>query len=121
MNATTVGIINIPTNGRLTRSVPRGALCICDSSSSAASISEKMRRQRFEEQGTFRGQGDAAGAAMKEAHAEAFLHPRHRLADRRRRNAELPPCKRETSGLRRLNEGIQRSQTVHARTSISDN
>src|ERR1700730_15415324 len=46
MNATRVGIISMPTNGRPTRSVPRGASCVCDSSSSAASISEKMRRQR---------------------------------------------------------------------------
>jgi hypothetical protein len=28
---------------------------------------------------------------------------------------------RETSGLRRLNEGIQRSETVHPRSSITDN
>src|SRR5438445_3217262 len=46
MNAASVGIISMPTNGRPTRSVPRGASCVCDSSSSAASISEKMRRQR---------------------------------------------------------------------------
>src|SRR6478736_3265095 len=46
MNATSVGIISMPANGRPTRSVPRGASCVCDSSSSAASISEKMRRQR---------------------------------------------------------------------------
>jgi hypothetical protein len=57
---------------------------------------------------------------MKEAHAEPFLHPRHRLADRRRRHAKLPSCNRKTSGFRRLNEGIQRSQTVHSRSSISD-
>src|ERR1700730_9660144 len=56
---------------------------------------------------------------MKEPHAEPFLHPRHRLADRRRRHAELPSRNRETSGVRRLNEGIQRSQTVHPRTSTS--
>jgi hypothetical protein len=43
---------------------------------------------------------------MKKAHAEPLLHPRHRLADRRRRHAELPPCNREASGFRRLNEGI---------------
>lgn len=41
MNATRVGIISMATNGRMTRSVPRGASCVCDSSSSAASISEK--------------------------------------------------------------------------------
>jgi hypothetical protein len=32
--------------------------------------------------GTFRGECDAARAAMEKAHAEPFLHPRHRLADR---------------------------------------
>src|SRR3984893_9716796 len=58
---------------------------------------------------------------MKEAHAEPFLHPRHRLADRRRRHAQLPRRNSEASGCGRLNEGIQRSQTVHPRTSISDN
>src|ERR1700732_4245645 len=58
---------------------------------------------------------------MKEAHAEPFLHPRHRLADRRRRHAKLSSRDRETSGFRRLNEGIQRSQTVHPRTSTADN
>jgi hypothetical protein len=46
---------------------------------------------------------------MKEAHAEPFLHQRRRLADRRRRRAKLPSRNRETSGFRRLNEGIQRS------------
>jgi hypothetical protein len=46
---------------------------------------------------------------MKKAHAEPFLHPGHRLADRRRRNAKLPSRDREASGFRRLNEGIQRS------------
>jgi hypothetical protein len=50
---------------------------------------------------------------MKKAHAEPFLHPRHGLADRRRGHAELPSRNRETSSFRRLNEGIQRSQTVH--------
>src|ERR1700722_10164312 len=45
MNAASVGIISMPTNGRPTRSVPRGASSVCDSSSSAASISEKMCRQ----------------------------------------------------------------------------
>src|ERR1700733_3136789 len=45
MNAASVGIISMPTNGRPTRSVPRGASSVCDSSISAASISEKMRRQ----------------------------------------------------------------------------
>jgi hypothetical protein len=55
---------------------------------------------------------------MKKAHAEPFLHPRHRLADRRRRHAKLPSRNRETSGFRRLNEGIQRSQTVHPRTPL---
>jgi hypothetical protein len=45
---------------------------------------------------------------MEEAHAEPFLHPRHCLADRRRRHAQLPSCDREASGFRRLNEGIQR-------------
>src|SRR6202011_3987236 len=49
---------------------------------------------------------------MKEAHAEPFLHPRHRLADRRRRHAKLPSSNRETSGSRRLNKGIQRSQRI---------
>jgi hypothetical protein len=44
---------------------------------------------------------------MEEAHAEPFLHPRHRLADRRGRHAKLPSRNRETSGFRRLNEGIQ--------------
>src|ERR1700694_656727 len=58
---------------------------------------------------------------MKEAHAEPFLYPRHRLADRRRRHAKLPSRNRETSGVRRLNEGIQRSQAVQPRTSTSDN
>jgi hypothetical protein len=58
---------------------------------------------------------------MEEADAEPFLHPRHRLVDRRRRHAELPSRNRETSGFRRLNEGTQRSQTVHPRTSTSDN
>src|SRR6266851_917905 len=58
---------------------------------------------------------------MKEAHAEPLLYPRHRLADRRRRHAKLPSRNRETSGFRGLNEGIQRSQTVHPRTSTSDN
>src|ERR1700730_13567583 len=57
---------------------------------------------------------------MKEAHAEPFLHPRHRLADRRRRHSKLPSRNRETSGFRRLNEGIQRSETVHPRTSTAD-
>jgi hypothetical protein len=28
MNATRVGIVSLPTNGRLTRSVPRGASCL---------------------------------------------------------------------------------------------
>ena len=46
MKATRVGIISVPAKGRLRRSVPRGPSCICDSSSSAASISAKMRRQR---------------------------------------------------------------------------
>src|SRR5580692_8932189 len=58
---------------------------------------------------------------MEEAHAEPFLHPRHRLADRRRRHAKLPSPNREISSFRGLNEGIQRSQTVHPRTSIADN
>ena len=62
-----------------------------------------------------------AARLMKEAHAEPFLHPRHRLADRRRRNAKLASRNGETSGFRGLNEGIQRSQTVHPRTSIADN
>src|SRR5277367_3395750 len=53
---------------------------------------------------------------MKKAHAEPFLHPRHRLADRRRRHAELASGDRKTSSFRRLNEGIQRSQTVHRPT-----
>src|ERR1700732_1339700 len=57
---------------------------------------------------------------MKEAHAEPFLHPRHRLADRRRRHAKLPSRDRETSRFCGLNEGIQRSETVHPRTSTSD-
>src|ERR1700737_5462510 len=57
---------------------------------------------------------------MKKAHAEPSLHPPHRLADRRGRPAELPSRNRETSGFRRLNKGIQRSQTVHPRASISD-
>src|SRR6266567_7456924 len=57
---------------------------------------------------------------MKEAHAQPFLHSRHRLADRRRRHAKLPSRDRETAGFRRLNKGIQRSQTVHPRTLISD-
>src|ERR1700741_2230715 len=58
---------------------------------------------------------------MKKAHAEPFLHPRHRLADRRRRHAKLASRDREISGFCGLNEGIQRSQTVHPRTSIADN
>src|SRR5271169_6518915 len=58
---------------------------------------------------------------MEEAHAQPFLHPRHRLADRRRRHAKLPSRNREISGFRGLNEGIQGSQTVHPRTSIADN
>src|SRR5271169_5740404 len=58
---------------------------------------------------------------MKEAHAKPFLHPRHRLADRRRRHAELASRNGEISGFRGLKEGIQRSQTVHPRTSIADN
>src|SRR6267378_5987145 len=58
---------------------------------------------------------------MKKAHAEPLLYPRHRLADRRRRHAKLPSRNREISGFRGLNEGIQRSQTVHPRTSIADN
>jgi hypothetical protein len=33
----------------------------------------------------------------------------------------LPSRNREISGFRGLNEGIQRSQTVHPRTSIADN
>jgi hypothetical protein len=33
----------------------------------------------------------------------------------------LPSRNREPSGFRRLNEGIQRSQTVHPRTSVADN
>src|SRR5271170_3150702 len=57
---------------------------------------------------------------MEEAHAQPFLHPRHRLADRRRRHAKLPSRNREISGFRGLNEGIQRSQTVHPRASIAD-
>src|SRR3981189_121083 len=57
---------------------------------------------------------------MKEAHAEPLLHPRHRLADRRRRHSKLPSRNRETSRFCGLNEGIQRSETVHPRTSISD-
>jgi hypothetical protein len=48
----------------------------------------------------------------KDAHAKSFLYPRHRLADRQGRHAKLPSRNRETSGFRRLNEGIQRSQTV---------
>jgi hypothetical protein len=35
--------------------------------------------------------------------------------------AKLPARNRETSRFRRLNEGIQRSQTVHPQSSISDN
>src|SRR3984957_20674168 len=58
---------------------------------------------------------------MKKAHAEPLLHPGHRLADRRRRNAKLSSRDREASRFRRLNEGIQRSQTVHPRIPISDN
>src|SRR5437868_14255642 len=58
---------------------------------------------------------------MEEAHAEPFLHPRHRLTDRRGRHAKLPSRERETSGFGRLNEGVQRSQTVHQLTSTSDN
>src|SRR5271166_1985375 len=57
---------------------------------------------------------------MEEAHAEPFLHPRHRLADRRRRHAKLPSRNCEISGFRSLNEGIERSQTVHRQSSISD-
>src|SRR6201988_1969865 len=57
---------------------------------------------------------------MKEAHAEPFLHPRHCLADRRRRHAKLPSCDGEASGFRRPDEGIERSQTVHSRSSTSD-
>jgi hypothetical protein len=30
MKATRVGIISMPTNGRLTRNVPRGASCVCE-------------------------------------------------------------------------------------------
>src|SRR5271155_5083462 len=57
---------------------------------------------------------------MKEAHAQPFLHPRHRLPDRRGRHAKLSSGNRETTGLRGLNEGIQRSETVHPRGSIAD-
>jgi len=34
------------------------------------------------------------------------LHPRHRLADRRRRHAKLPSREREASGFRRLNKAF---------------
>src|SRR6476620_2041909 len=57
---------------------------------------------------------------MKQAHAEPLLHPRHSLADRRRRHAKLPSRDREASGFRRPDEGIERSETVHRRNSISD-
>jgi hypothetical protein len=119
MKPTRVGI-SVQAKGRLTRSVPRGASCVCDSSSSAALISEKMRRQRS------RNRPPSAvrvtpRAAVKKAHAEPFLHPGYRLADRRRRNTKLPSRDREASGFRRLNKGIQRSQAVHPRVSISDN
>src|SRR5258705_10369883 len=57
---------------------------------------------------------------MEQAHAEPLFHPRHCLADRRRRHAKLPSRDREASGFRRPDKGIERSQTVHPRTSISD-
>src|SRR5437870_607664 len=57
---------------------------------------------------------------MKEAHAEPLLHPRHCLADCRRRDPKLPSRDRKASGFRRPDEGVERSQTVHPRTSISD-
>jgi hypothetical protein len=58
---------------------------------------------------------------MKETHAEPLLHPGHRLADRRRRHPKLPARNRETSRFRGLNEGVQRSQSIHPRTSTADN
>src|SRR5882724_8636212 len=45
MNRLTVGIMSIPTIGRLTLSLPRGVPLDCANSSSIVLISEKMRRQ----------------------------------------------------------------------------
>ncbi len=46
MKALSVGIISMPASGMLMRSLPRGTSLVCASSSSAASISQKMRLQR---------------------------------------------------------------------------
>jgi hypothetical protein len=58
----------MPTNGRLTRSVPRGASCVCDQFKLGRFDFRKDAPAAFEEQGTFRSQCDAR-AAMEKAHA----------------------------------------------------
>ncbi len=46
LNAASLGINSVPTDGRLMRSLPRGLLWVCRSSFSADSTSQRMRRQR---------------------------------------------------------------------------
>ena len=88
--------------------------CVCDSSSSATSASEnRIARQRFEDATQ---SGLRCACAMKKAHAEPRSSPRHRLADRQR---DRRSGNRETSGFRRLNEGVEQSPAaVHRQSSL---
>jgi hypothetical protein len=70
INAASAGIISAPANGSAARSVPRGVSCVCDNSSSAASISAKMRRQRSRNRAPSAVECDAARAAIEKAHAD---------------------------------------------------
>ena len=59
-------------------------------------------------------QADAPRAAVKQAHAQLFLQPRHALADSRGRHAEQPPGRHVTARFRRAHEGGDAIQIIHA-------
>lgn len=82
MNATRVGIISMPANGRATRSVPTRSFVRLRQLKLGRFNLSKDATAALQKPGTFRSERDAARAAMEKAHAEPFLHPRYRLADR---------------------------------------